>query len=149
MPIVFGAIGIVLAVGARWMREGHQESPPELTVPPAPVAPAAAEQDPSEPPEPNATQSPEELPEELPLGDKDKARLRRGQGMLEVVAGRSDTILVDGKEAGQGPVVKIALEAGDEPHEVRVKMRGEERVRYVVVKEATRVRLRVAPPWSQ
>jgi hypothetical protein len=75
--------------------------------------------------------------------------LRKGQGLLEVVAGRNDEIVVDGKEVGHGPTVKLTVEASDEPHEVRVKLRGEERVRYVVVKEATRVRLRVAPPWSQ
>jgi hypothetical protein len=147
VPVLFGAAGIALAVGARWMRESAA---------PAPLPPAIGEAQPSaEPPvEPAATPGsvpakPEELPEELPLGNEDRARLRKGQGLLEIVAGREDVIHVDGKEVGTGPVLKLPVTASDEPHEVRVKMRGEERVRYVSVKEATRVRLRIAPPWSR
>jgi len=32
---------------------------------------------------------------------------------------------------------------------VRVKLRGEERVRFVSVKEGKLIRVRVAPPWSR
>jgi hypothetical protein len=50
---------------------------------------------------------------------------------------------------GTGPAAKVALDVKDEPYEIRVKLRGEERVRYAMVKPGVKVRLRVAPPWSR
>jgi hypothetical protein len=83
----------------------------------------------------------------LPLAEGDQ--VGPGEGLLEVVAGRNDEIYVNGQLIGKGPVVKVALKAVPDPYEVRVKLRGEERVRYAVVKESKRVRMRVAPPWSR
>lgn len=156
-PAVFGLVGIGLAVGARYMRE--QQPPP----PPAPVvAPveAPAEGPGAEPPaaEAEAREAPEaEAPEpavndkpvELPLTDEEAKKLRKGEGMLEVVAGQNDVVFVDGKKRGSGPVVKVPLAAKDDVYEVRVKKRNEERVDYVVVKAGVRTRLRMAPPWSR
>jgi len=73
----------------------------------------------------------------------------KGEGVLEVVAGKNDEIYVNGQLIGKGPMVKATLKAVADPYEIRVKLRGEERVRYAVVKEAKRVRLRVAPPWAR
>jgi hypothetical protein len=88
-------------------------------------------------------------PIELPLTDDEAAALKTGQGLAEIVAGRDHEVSVDGKVVGRGPVVKVALDARQEPYEVRVKMEGEERVRYLTMQPAKRLRLRVAPPWSR
>ena len=69
--------------------------------------------------------------------------------MLEIVAGKSDTIYVDGKPVGSGPVVSMPMKAKSEPYEVRIKTRGEERSRFVTVKDQKLVRLRLAPPWQR
>jgi hypothetical protein len=69
--------------------------------------------------------------------------------MLEVVAGTSDTIWIDGTLVGNGPIVKRALAPKKEPYEIRVRLRGDERVRFVLVKEGRLTRLRIAPPWSR
>jgi hypothetical protein len=69
--------------------------------------------------------------------------------MLEVVAGTKDTIFVDGRLIGEGPTQKLPLAPRREPYEIRVKLRGEERVRFVTVKQGRLARLRVAPPWSR
>ena len=81
--------------------------------------------------------------------EDDRKRLKRGEGLLEVVAGRQHKIFVDGRLIGRGPVKKIPLKAGEQRHEIRVKMKGEERVRYVVMRPGVRLRVRVAPPWSR
>ncbi|HZO15803.1 MAG TPA: response regulator, partial [Polyangiaceae bacterium] len=144
LPVLFGTAGIALAVGARWMREHRPAQPP--MGPPMEEAATAPPAEKSVEAEATATEEP---PEELPLAGEDKARLREGQALLEIVVGRQDQVFVDGKDAGRGPVVKIAVDAGDAPHEIRAKLRGEERVRYVTVRPGTRVRVRVAPPWSR
>jgi len=69
--------------------------------------------------------------------------------LLEIVAGRKDKIYVDGRLLGRGPLRKLRLKADGKTHEIRVKLRGEERVRYVVMKPAVRLRIRIAPPWSR
>jgi hypothetical protein len=163
-PLLFAAIGISLAVGARWLRQSG--APPDRSAPPPPVAvvpgPAAAAapvvvppanapvviDDEPEPGVGSSAASPPELPVELPISEKDKAKLGAGEGLLEVVTGRGDEIYVDGVRIGKGPVRKVAVKANTQPHEVRVKLRGEERVRYVTAKEGARIRIRVAPPWS-
>jgi DNA-binding response OmpR family regulator len=154
-PAVFGVLGIGLAVGARYMRE-HQP-PPALPVPitapadaapiiagpadaPAAAIPTKAEED--SPPVENQ-------PVEMPLTDEEAKKLRKGEGLLEVVVGQNDVVFVDGKKRGSGPVVKVPLAPKDDVYEVRVKMRDEERVNYVLVKAGVRTRLRVAPPWSR
>jgi DNA-binding response OmpR family regulator len=145
LPIVFGLAGIALAVGARWLRE-HQPLPPEPPPVAAPAQQPAAAEPVAEEPAPETVESAEA--EELPLTDKQKSKLHDGQGLLEVVAGKNDEVAVDGRSIGKG-VVQLPLEARDEPYEIRVKMRGEERVRYAVVKPGVRMRVRVAPPWQR
>ena len=73
-----------------------------------------------------------------------------GYASLELrIAGTSDTIFIDGTQVGTGPVVKRPLAPRKDPYEIRVKLRGEERVRFVQVKEGRLTRLRIAPPWSR
>lgn len=116
-------------------------------VPPSPAAVSATDE-PAESPGKEA--SPDaQAPEEVALTKKERKRLAANQGLVEVVAGRKDEILLDGKRVGMGPIQRVALPAGDEQHEVRVKLRGEERVQYVTVKAGVKLRLRMAPPWSR
>ena len=91
---------------------------------------------------------PEEAPVESPLSAKERRKVDAEHGIVEIVAGRKDEIFVDGKRLGTGPTQRLALPAGGERHEIRVKMRGEERVRYVTAKAGVKLRFRIAPPWS-
>ncbi len=156
--VAFALLGVVFAVWARWSREKSTadetammtsvESESAQQASPAPEAEAAATA-----PEPDgqaskADQPPADdvdKPEELPLRDDEK--LKKGQGMLEVVAGKSDTVYIDGKPIGSGPTVSLPLKA--RKYEVRVKTRGDERTRFVEVKEGKLVRVRIAPPWQR
>lgn len=157
--VLFALFGVGFAVWARWSRN---KQPSEDALVPTAVdvataeASADAEQSPSAMPAEDdastskpATPTKEEdtVPEDLPLRDYDK--VKKGQGMLEVVAGKSDTIYIDGKARGSGPVQSVPLKAKDDPYEVKVKMRGEERVRFVTVKDGRLTRIRVAPPWTR
>jgi CheY-like chemotaxis protein len=152
---LFAVAGIVFAVGARLSRDreiAHRVAPPppvaaaeahapEPTAAPAPApAPADLKGD-------GASKQDPILPQDVPLRAEDK--VPPGSGMLEIVAGTSDTVSIDGTSVGNGPVVKRALAPRKEPYEVRVKLRGEDRVRFVVVKEGRLTRLRIAPPWSR
>jgi hypothetical protein len=147
MWILFAVAGIAFAVAARWARD--RDITP--AAPPAPTPVAAAEPTvtaaaPAVEPEPTAspdTSSAQDLP--LPAG----AKVPQGQGLLEVIAGNGNTILVDGSQVGLGPVVKLPLAPRKDPYEVRIKLRGEDQVRFVLVKEGRLTRLRVAPPWSR
>jgi CheY-like chemotaxis protein len=163
--VAFAAVGVVFAVGARWSREhgmfgGAPAAPPPIAAPAQLAAPPPVQAGTGAPaqvaPTPAATASAAAEAEEpvtvqdLPLKAGDK--LPAGQGRLEIVAGSSDMIYVDGQMVGKGPVVKLVLapKSGAKPeYEVRVKLRGEERVRYVAVKEGRLARVRVAPPWSR
>ena len=153
---LFAVTGVAFAVGARLSRSHHGDAqaaplpsaPVEVT--PAATSTAAAMAVMDEPARykvDGESKGAPILPVETALREEDK--VPPGQGMLEVVAGPSDTIYIDGTPVGNGPVVKRALAPKKEPYEVRVKLRGEERVRFVVVKEARLTRLRVAPPWSR
>ncbi len=153
MWALFAVAGIVFAVGARLSRERELSQraaplpPPAITAEaraaePAPPAPAPAEAEGE-----GANKVDPILPQEGPLRADDK--VPPGQGMLEVVAGTSDTVWIDGTLVGNGPIVKRALAPRKEPYEIRVKLRGEERVRFALVKEARLTRLRIAPPWSR
>ena len=149
MWILFAVAGVAFAVAARWAREREVHevaAPPQPAPPPALPVPTAA-QEPA--PEPEATVAKESPAQDLALRSDDK--VAEGQGMLEVVAGTGNTIYVDGRLIGSGPVAKVPLapKAKGEPYEVRVKLRGEDQVRFVVVKEGRLTRLRVAPPWSR
>lgn len=157
MWALFAVAGIVFAVGARLSREHHVV--PEPVPPPAAVAPplvetaAAVAPPPAETAAPEAPRGPGEskgnpiLPIDSPLRDTDQ--VPPGQGMLEIVAGTSDTIFIDAQQVGNGPIIKRALAPRREPYEIRVKLRGEERVRFVVIKEARLTKVRISPPWSR
>jgi hypothetical protein len=157
MWALFAVAGIVFAVGARLSRD-HQVIP-EPVPPPAAEAPKPAETAAAEAPKPadtaaaDAPRGPGEskvnpiLPIESPLRDTDQ--VPPGQGMLEIVAGTSDTIFIDGQQVGNGPIIKRALAPKKEPYEIRVKLRGEERVRFVLVKESRLSKVRISPPWAR
>lgn len=168
MWALFAVAGIVFAVGARMSRDrddaAHALAPaadPKPAETAAPAAPPAAEAPappagdatpsadakPAEPKAEGETKGNPILPQETALRADDK--VPPGQGMLEIVAGTSDTIYIDGTLVGNGPIVKRALAPKKEPYEIRVKLRGEDRVRFVLVKEARLTRLRIAPPWSR
>ena len=159
MWALFAVAGIVFAVGARLSHDRElARAVPAAPVPPAEArAPEAAPRRPP-PPRPRRRLRPSSretasskvdpiLPQEGPLRADDQ--VPPGQGMLEVVAGTSDTIFIDGTQVGNGPIVKRALAPRKEPYEMRVKLRGEERVRFVLVRENRLTRLRIAPPWSR
>lgn len=150
---LFAVAGIVFAVGARLSRDRELSRP--APPPAAPAVTAEARVDPA----PAATAAPAVLkgdgeskadpilPQDGPLRPDDK--VPPGAGMLEIVAGTSDTVFIDGTQVGNGPVIKRALAPRKDPYEIRVKLRGEDRVRFVLVKEARLTRLRIAPPWSR
>ena len=157
--VAFAMCGVAFAGWARWSREKSLVSettmmaevqgaaPTDTTAPAATDAPAA---DTAEPTADAATDTPKAediAPEDLPLRDHDK--VKKGQGLLEVVTGRSDSVYIDGKAVGSGPVVAIPLKARTEPYVVRVRTHGEERTRSISVKEGRLTRLRVAPPWQR
>ncbi len=159
--VLFALCGVSFALWARWSREksvvsedvlqpaSAQAAPPataEATASPAATgAPAVAPDDKAS----TNKDGSEVAPEDLPLRDSDKDRVKKGQGLLEIVAGKSDTVYIDGKAMGSGPVISAPLKAKSDPYEVKVKLRGEERVRFVNVKEGRLTRVRVAPPWSR
>jgi len=149
-PLLFGVVGVCMAIGARWMRDSAPA--------PAPTLPAANDAAPADrkPIEKAAATdsspvdtSPAARPQIFELTPKERASLRAGQGLLEVVAGRGHKIAVDGKEIGVGPVRRVGLEVREKTYEIRVTMLGEQRVRYVKVTADKRTRIRVAPPWSR
>jgi hypothetical protein len=153
----FAVAGIVFAVGARLSRDREMAHAAPPAAPPAvaeaqiveAATPAAAPtaQPVAELKGDGANKIDPILPQEGPLRATDQ--VPPGQGMLEIVAGTSDTIWIDGTLVGNGPIVKRALAPRKEPYEIRVKLRGEDRVRFVLVKEARLTRLRIAPPWSR
>jgi hypothetical protein len=59
------------------------------------------------------------------------------------MAGAKEAVFVDRRMVGEGPSVRLSLAERPEPYEVRVKVRGEERVRFVAVKAGRVARLRV------
>lgn len=158
---LFAVAGIVFAVGARLSRDrelAHRDAPPPPVATAEARAPEAAHAPehgavPAPPPAPadlkgdGASKQDPLLPQDVPLRAEDQ--VPPGSGMLEIVAGTSDTVFIDGTSVGNGPVVKRALAPRKEPYEVRVKLRGEDRVRFVLVKEGRLTRLRIAPPWSR
>jgi hypothetical protein len=162
MWALFAVAGIVFAVGARLSRERElaratAQQAAVAAMPATPAAPAATTPsgDAATAPTPaptdlkadGETKADPILPQEGPLRADDK--VPPGQGMLEIVAGTSDTIFIDGTHVGNGPIVKRALAPKKEPYEIRVKLRGEDRVRFAVIKDARLTRIRIAPPWSR
>jgi len=159
--ILFALAGVVFAVGSRVsnQRSQQQAQAEQAQHAAAPVETVAQQPAPEPTPEaPVQTQAPLDrkagdtadfpiLPQDLPLKAEDK--VPKGQGLLEVIAGPSDSIFVDGLLIGTGPVVKAPLAPKKDPYEIRLRLRGEERVRFALVKEGRLSRLRIAPPWSR
>ena len=161
--ILFALAGVVFAVGSRVAHQRSQQAQAEQAQQaqqaPAPVETAAQQpaaeptpEAPAQPPAPRDRKAGESadlpvLPLDLPVKAEDK--VPKGQGLLEVIAGPSDSIFVDGQLIGTGPVVKVPLAPKKDPYEIRLRLRGEERVRFALVKEGRLSRLRIAPPWSR
>jgi CheY-like chemotaxis protein len=61
------------------------------------------------------------------------------QGLLDVETGGREPIFVDGVELGKGPSLRLVLGPG--VHEVRQRVRGEWRIRFVLIRPARRTRL--------
>jgi hypothetical protein len=156
--ILLAIAGLAFGAAARWTSSPPAKATPIATVestppqpnaiaqvaPAAPAPPLANTVAPSTPTTPSAASpGPEDLP--LPAGEV----VPMGKGLLEVVAGPSDLVFVDRRPIGQGPIVKLPLAPRREPYEIRVKLRGEERVRFVSIKEGRLARLQVTPPWSR
>ena len=148
--LIFGVVGVGLALGARYIRESQPvAAPPAPMVSAAPLVPVAAPVSSSEPVVEDAPSTAvDQAPQEFPLTEAEQKKVGKDEGVLEVVAGRRHEVWVDGKKIGRG-VVKVVLAADGSTYEVTVKMKDEERVRTVTVKKGMRVRLRVAPPWSR
>ncbi|MRG94587.1 response regulator [Polyangium spumosum] len=159
--ILFAVAGTVFAVGSRIANQRVAPAPaPAALAAPTAVASAEPPSAATAPaPEPEATAAaPGDrregesadfpvMPEDLPLRAEHK--VPAGQGLLEVVVGPSDSVHVDGQLVGTGPVVQAKLAPKKDPYEIRVRLRGEERVRFALVKEGRLTRLRIAPPWSR
>lgn len=160
--VLCAVAGIVFAVGARISQERRSASQAVPAAPPA-AAPATAQATAAAPPAatpaPAATaaartitapgETPEDplLPQEAPLRPDEK--IPAGQGLLEVVVGPNDQVSIDGQPTVAGPVVKATLAPRDQPYEVKVQMKGEERTRYALIKQGKRTRVRIAPPWNR
>ncbi len=160
--ILFALAGVVFAVGSRVSHQRNLQAQSEQASQQAPLAaePVAAALPAPEPtveaPAPAPTPIDRKagdtadfpmLPLDLPIKAEDK--VPKGQGLLEVIAGPTDSIFVDGQLIGTGPMIKTPLVPKKEPYEVRLRLRGEERVRFVLVKEGRLSRIRIAPPWSR
>ena len=61
------------------------------------------------------------------------------QGLLDVETGGKEAIFVDGVELGKGPSLRLVLGPG--VHEVRQRVRGEWRIRFVLIRPSRRTRL--------
>lgn len=61
------------------------------------------------------------------------------QGLLDVETGGKEAIFVDGVELGKGPSLRLVLAPG--VHEVRQRVRGEWRIRFVLIRPSRRTRL--------
>jgi len=160
--ILFALAGVVFAVGSRVSHQravqAQNEAAQQVVAPvEAPVQPAAEAK-----PETPAPQAPPPTPADRKAGDtadfpilpqdaplKAEDKVPKGQGLLEVIAGPADSVFIDGQLIGTGPVVKAPLAPKKDPYEIRVRLRGEERVRFALVKEGRASRIRIAPPWSR
>jgi len=73
--------------------------------------------------------------------------MNAAQGMLDIETGGRESIFVDGAELGRGPVLRLMLSPG--VHEVRVRARAEERIRFVMIRGSRRTRLSLVSPWTR
>lgn len=153
----WGMVALVLAgigAGVLWFGRDVGHAPP----PPAPAVSApvrAPEPPPPPPPEPatsaSAAASTDVPPangvpfEDLPVPPGEV--VPDGQGLLEIVAGRRDEIVVDKLDLGRGPRVKMALPPGT--HDVRARRKGEEQPVVVLIKAGRRTRVDLRGPWQR
>lgn len=172
--VLFALVGVGFAAWARWSRERSVRSEVEMMRDTQSVSAPAAAQAEAQPSEgasvepaglegaaaPEAksagadaqTQgaskpSSEVTAEDLPLREGQK--LKKGHGLLEVIAAKSDTVYLDGKPIGSGPILSTPLRARPEPYEVKVKTQGEERTRFVTIADGRLARVRANPPWQR
>lgn len=160
--VLCAVAGIVFAVGARISQDRRTGAPPAPAAPVATAEPTAAGALPTASPAPSSAPAPTSaarvtvpgetaedplLPQEAPLRADEK--IPSGQGLLEVVVGPNDEVSIDGQPTVAGPVVKATLAPRDQPYEVKVKLKGEERTRYALIKQGKRTRVRIAPPWNR
>jgi hypothetical protein len=161
--MLFAAAGLTFAVGARLSHDRDVQSAQAGVTPavsvatlaeaPPHIASSTAAASPLVPlPPPQSSvgvdlRADASLPQDGPLRPDDK--VPAGQGMLEVVAGSSENVYIDGALIGTGPVATRALAPRAEPYEVRVKSHGEDRIRFALVKAARLTRVRLSPPWSR
>jgi hypothetical protein len=151
MWALLAVAAFVFAVGARLSRERELRAalPQQAPAPASPPATAEAAPEP-EPPAPagpvGESSANPVLPEDLPLPAGEA--VPEGQGVLEVIAGPNDAVLVDGRAVGTG-TVKVPLAPKGDAYEIRATLRGEERVRFAQVKAGRLTRVRVAPPWRR
>jgi hypothetical protein len=149
MWTLFAVAAFIFAVGARLSRD-HELRAAEPPAPPPPAPPAAVETAaPAEAASGAAGESAANpaTPEDLPLPAD--AKVPDGQGLLEVVAGGSDALYVDGRPVGTGTVKVMLAPKASGAYEIRAKLRDEERVRFAIVKPGRTTRLRIAPPWRR
>lgn len=170
--VLFALVGVGFAAWARWSRERTVRSEVEMMRDTQSVSAAAAPQAEAQPTEgasvepaslegaalPEAKSagadaqgaskpSSEVTAEDLPLREGQK--LKKGHGLLEVIAAKSDTVYLDGKPIGSGPILSTPLRARPEPYEVKVKTQGEERTRFVTIADGRLARVRANPPWQR
>jgi hypothetical protein len=90
-------------------------------------------------------QAPSTGPEDLPLPPGET--VPDGQGMLEVLAGRKDAIVVDRMDMGRGPKIKLTMPPG--AHDVRTRRKGEEQPLTATIKPGRRTRVDLRGPWKR
>lgn len=163
--ILFALAGVVFAVGSRVSHQravqAQNEQAPQAAAAPVETAALPAAEAKPEAPAPKAP-PPAPTPADRKAGDtadfpilpqdsalKAEDKVPKGQGLLEVIAGPTDSVFVDGQLVGTGPVIKAPLAPKKDPYEIRVRLRGEERVRFALIKEGRMSRIRIAPPWSR
>lgn len=171
--VLFALVGVGFAAWARWSRERTVRSETEMMRDTQGLSAPAAAQGDVQPTEgggveptslegaalPDGKSDPAEAQgvvskpsgevsaEDLPLRDGQK--LKKGHGLLEVIAAKSDTVYLDGKPIGSGPILSTPLRARPEPYEVKVKTQGEERTRFVTIADGRLARVRANPPWQR
>jgi DNA-binding response OmpR family regulator len=84
-----------------------------------------------------AASAPQTSGEDLPLPAG--IVVSANQGLLDVDTGGKEAIFVDGVELGRGPSMRLVLAPG--VHEVRQRVRGEWRIRFVLIRPSRRTRL--------
>jgi|GEM_PF-482775 len=144
-------IGVMLVVvgGSAWAVRGQEKAGRASHTAAAATTEDSKDPDPDPDPAPGASgeaSGPRPLGiEDLPLQPGES--VADGQGVLEVMAGRRDDVLVDRREAGKGPQVKMTLPPG--VHEVRSRRKGDDQPLTVVIRAGRRTRVDLRGPWRR